>query len=291
MKILVVDNKNDGKKLNNFILNNFKNLNINILYKALRKKDIKVNGVRISNNIIIHKGDEIAIYISDELLLGKSSFIEFNRSFIIYEDSNILVLNKPSELEVLGENSLTSIAINYLGYEIFPCHRLDRNTSGLVLFAKTLVARDILFDKFKKHEIEKHYACIVYGIPKKSHDTLTAFLFKDSKSSMVYVKDQPQKAYQKIITEYRIISSNKNSNTSVLDVTLHTGRTHQIRAHLAHIGHPIIGDGKYGINEINKSFKFKYQQLCSYSLKFKFTTDAQFLNYLNNMEIKIDNPF
>lgn len=290
MRTLIVDNKNDGKKLNNCILNNFKNLNINVIYKALRKKDIRVNGIRVSNNVVVHTGDEICLYISDDVLLGNkpASSFSLSHSSIIYEDDNILVINKPAGLEVLGENSLTFYVSNLLGYEVFPCHRLDRNTSGLVLFAKNIKARDILFTKFKNHEIEKHYACIVYGIPKKSHDILTAFLFKDSKKSLVYIKDEPQKGYQKIITEYRVINSDKKSNTSTLDITLHTGRTHQIRAHLAHIGYPIIGDGKYGINEINKKFKMKYQQLCSYSLKFNFKTDAEILNYLNNKEIKIE---
>ena len=125
-----------------------------------------------------------------------------------------------------------------------PCHRLDRNTSGLVVFAKSKEALDVLLDKFKNMEIEKHYKCTVYGILNCKEQTLEAYLFKDSKKSMVYVSDEPKKGYQKIITSYKVISENKNENTSILDVTLHTGRTHQIRAHLAHIGHPIIGDRK-----------------------------------------------
>ena len=141
------------------------------------------------------------------------------------------------------------------GFSILPCHRLDRNTSGLTLFAKNQQSQNILFEKFKNHEIEKHYICRVYGIPKEKHKILTAYLFKDTKKSMVYIKDSPKKGYQNIITEYTVISTNLSDNTSILEVILHTGRTHQIRAHLAHIGYPIIGDGKYGINEINKKFK------------------------------------
>ena len=289
MKTIIVDNKNNNKKLNNIILESFPNLNINTLYKALRKKDIRVNGKRVSENICVNTGDEISVFISDEILFNKKNIL--NNSSIIYEDDNIVVINKPSEIEVTGDNSLTDTVSSFFGTEVFPCHRLDRNTSGLVLFAKNIMARDILFGKFKNHEIEKHYACVVYGIPKKNSEILTAYLFKDSKQSIVYIKDAPQKGYQKIITEYKVLQLNKETNTSVLDVTLHTGRTHQIRAHLAHIGYPILGDGKYGLNEINKKFKLKHQQLCSYSLEFKFTTDAGILNYLNEKFFSISIPF
>ena len=169
-----------------------------------------------------------------------------------------------------------------------PCHRLDRNTSGLILFAKNAQALEILLDKFKHHEIEKHYLALVYGIPQKKNERLISYLFKDSSKSFVYISDVPKKGYQKIITSYSLIESFDN-NTSLLDIEIETGRTHQIRAHLAHIGLPIIGDGKYGINEINKKFKVKAQKLVSYKLIFRFEHDGKILEYLNRKSFELKN--
>ena len=278
MKIIVVDEKHDNKKLDRVILDSFPNLNSNTLYKALRKKDIRVNDKRVSENIIVHTDDVIKVFICDELLENKPNFS------IVYEDDFILVANKPINLEVTGENSLTTLLDKNYSF-IKPCHRLDRNTTGLVLFAKSEEALDILLDKFKHHEIEKHYLATVYGIMPKKQDRLEAYLFKDNKKSLVYISDTPKKGYQKIITSYKVVKENKKDNASVLDVNLETGRTHQIRAHLAHIGFPIIGDGKYGKNEINKIFKQKTQLLESYSLKFTFTSPSGILEYLNGKVI------
>lgn len=286
MRELIVDKKYNEKKLNTFLLANFNGLTLNTIFKTLRKKDIKVNNIRVKDNITLHQGDIIKIFICDELLF-KSKDIDLD---IIYEDDNVLCINKPKNLEVLGEDSLTQFLEKKYDY-IYPCHRLDRNTTGLVLFAKNQKALDILNQKFKDKEIEKHYRCIIYGIPKQKENTLTDYLFKDKKKSLVFISDQPKKGYQKIITSYKVIKSYPESNTSLLDVELHTGKTHQIRAHLAFINHPIIGDGKYGSNKINKEFNKKTQCLHSYSLTFKFTSDAQFLNYLNNKTIKKEQNF
>lgn len=240
MKKLIVTKKYDGKKLNTFLLDTVSNLSNNLFFKTLRKKDIKINGKRIHENINIYEGDEILVYISDDFLSQKLDLD------IFYEDENILLINKPYNIEVTGENSLTTILQNnYLenDFKPMPCHRIDRNTIGLVLFAKNQLSLDILLSKFKNHEIEKHYLALVNGIPKSNYKKCEAYLFKDNKKSQVYIYDQYKKGCQKIITSYSVLEKYSN-NTSLLDINIETGKTHQIRAHLAYLGYPIIGDRK-----------------------------------------------
>lgn len=280
MKKLIVNEKYHEKKLNKFLLDNLDGLSYSLFCNTLRKKDIKINGKRVNKDVILYKGDEVLVYIADSLLEQKNS-IDLN---IIFEDENILFINKPINLEVTGNNSLTTLV--HKKYENFdfkpmPCHRIDRNTTGLVLFAKNEKSLEILLSKFKNHEIEKHYLALVYGHPSYNSKKIEAYLFKDNKKSMVYIYDTPKKGYSKIITSYNILEKRPN-NTSILDVEIETGKTHQIRAHLAHLGYPIIGDGKYGKNDINKQFNRKTQMLCSYKIIFKFKTNADILNYLNN---------
>lgn len=287
MRKIKVTEKYNNKKLNNLILDTFPALNKNILFKALRQKDIKINGTRVKENVDVKVGEEIEVYISDELLFGISEKLK-----VVYEDDNILVVNKGDMISVTDEKdsnqiTLTKLVKKEFGEDLEPCHRLDRNTKGLVIFAKNKEALEILLDKFKNHEIEKHYKALVYGILKEKHKLLEDYLFKDSKNNMVYISDTKKQGYQEIITEYTVVKENKEENTSLLDINLHTGRTHQIRAHLSYIGYPIIGDGKYGNNEINKKFGKKYQELISYKLIFKFDTDSGILNYLKNKEISI----
>lgn len=279
MKNLKVDYKNDGKKLTTYLTGVFPKLSINAVYKALRKKDIKLNGKRINDNVDVFEDDEIQVFITDDTLLGVSEF----KIDKVYEDDNILVVNKPINVEVV--DSLESKLAKDYNF-IRACHRIDRNTIGLVVFAKNQIILDSIIDLFATEKIEKHYIACCYGIAKQFADEY-AYLFKDSKKALVYVSDQPQKGAVKIHTSYKLIQKNVNKKSSLINVTLHTGRTHQIRAHLAHIGLPIIGDGKYGSYEINKRFGVSTQLLCSYSIKFIIDNPDSDLAYLNNLTISL----
>lgn len=285
---LIVDEKGNNRKIVAYLQSKYNKMPQNAIFKALRNKDIKVNGIRIKDNVTLELGDELEVYIKDDIIFGKTFKFEVVEKDIIYEDENILVYSKPEEIEVQGKNGelgLEEAIKKHFKFSFFKaCHRLDRNTRGLVIFAKNPESEETMLEMIKNHAIKKLYKALVYGVPKNKTMTLKAYLFKDKRNSQVLISEQKGKGYQEIITKYKVIEAYKD-NTSLLEVELVTGKTHQIRAHLAYIGYPIIGDGKYGNNKINKQFNQRYQQLCSYKLVFEEAYGN--LQYLKGKIIKI----
>lgn len=255
-----------NRKLSKLALYNAEGLSFSVLQKFLRKKDVKVNGKRVSQDVTLNVGDVVEIYYN--IPVEQKYYNE------LYQDQNVIVIDKKSGC--LSEKVYEQICETYPTAKFI--HRLDRNTSGVMIFALNEQAEQTLLQGFKQRTFEKKYKALVYGIPKENKAILTAYLLKDGENSLVKIFDKQVDGAVAIKTGYEVIE--KYENTSLLDVTLYTGKTHQIRAHLAHIGHFIIGDGKYGNNAINKSFGAKAQKLCSYKLTLKFCED-DFLFYLD----------
>lgn len=247
-----------------------KGLSYNACQKALRKQDIKVDGKRIKENIIIDKGTLVEVYY-------QKTPPKFD---IIYQDDNIFIVNKHSGIEVEGKDgvaqSLNAIAV----------HRLDRNTTGLLLLARNETSSNALLQAFKDRTITKKYLALVVG-KSNLNGEYSAFLIKDSEKSLVKIYDKNVKGSVKITTIIKTIKS--DDEKSLVECTLVTGKTHQLRAHLAFLGHPIIGDGKYGKNSDNKHFKTAKQQLHCYYLKLDKLSPP--LDYLNGIEFKCEARF
>lgn len=289
MKKIYVQKTNTNITLVNYILKNFPKLSHSFLYKALRKKDIKVNGKRVSKDILLNNNDVLEIYISDDILFNEIKKVE-----IVYEDENILVVFKPQGVlsnknidEKLNEKTMEDLV-----KELYPnaiiCHRLDRNTSGLLIFALNEIACNGILDAFKNSLISKEYIGYVYGCDfKKNKDSLGNYILKDSKTGFSKVYNNKVLNSKKIITDYEVIYTNTKLNYSVLKIIIHTGKTHQIRAQMLNISHPIIGDSKYGKNEVNNLFKTYKQLLFAVKYTFKFKNDS-LLSYLNNISIELD---
>ena len=309
MKQLTVNKNAAGQRLDRFLLKTFPALSQGLLCKTLRKKDIKVNGVRASADYRVCENDVVTVYIKDELLEEKKpsedDFLTADSTLnIIYEDENILLVDKPAGMVVHedNENSRDTLINRIKSYlyrkgEYRPeeefsfapslCNRIDRNTGGIVIAAKNAESLRILNQKVRDRELTKLYICAVHGIPEPREATETAYLFKNEQENRVVISEKKAPQNRTIVTKYRVLETNRGN--SLLEVDLVTGRTHQIRAHMAYLGHFLLGDGKYGSNKINRELGYPYQALYRYKLIFRFTTDGGILNYLNGREFTAEN--
>jgi 23S rRNA pseudouridine955/2504/2580 synthase len=264
-----------------YLLKKFPNLHYSAVHKALREKDIKLNGKRLVDDISLLEGDILQVYLPDSVVYGRKT------PDIAYEDQNLIVVNKGISVEVVGSgDTLQSQVSDYLGSSVFACHRLDARTGGLVVFAKNKMAYSEMLRAFRQREIEKRYLCIIKGRPSCTKGTLNSYLIKDSRRNTVKIFDKQVQGAVPISTNYQIISS--KDDYSLAEVELTTGRTHQIRAHLAHIGHPLLGDDKYGNRSFNKKYNVHNQALWAVRIRFMLPKKSR-LSYLNNHTITTAN--
>ena len=305
---IVTIGKNDaGQRLDKFLTKTYPNLPQSVLYKCIRTKDVKRNGKRCQRDDRLQEGDELSLYWQEEFFQTAPKEYDFLKApkalSIVYEDENMMLLDKKPGLIVHPDqnyhfDSLIARVQHYLydkgeydpqGENAFApalVNRIDRNTGGIVLAAKNAEALRILNQKVKDRELVKLYLCVVCGRLSQKEGLLTGYLEKNEAQNRVYVLKKPKEGAKAIRTKYRVLAEKRDF--SLLEVELLTGRTHQIRAHFASIGHPLAGDGKYGKNAVNKGTGFPYQALYSYKLGFRFQTDGGLLQYLDGREFSVE---
>lgn len=307
MKELTIGPNDAGQRLDRFLAKAVPLLPASLAQKYIRIKRIKRNGARAERDTRLAAGDVLQLYINDEFFDKPREdnaylTVASPKLTIVYEDDQILLVDKRPGLAVhphdgaeYGRTLIDHIQAylyqkrewNPRGEQSFTpalCNRIDRNTGGIVIAAKTAEALRVMNQKIKDREIDKRYLAIVEGIPKPKEGSLKGFLFKDAKKNRVFVSDAPQPGAKTCQTNYRVLAS--AGGLSLVECELITGRTHQIRAQFAHAGHPLLGDGKYG--KLDKRFDRNYQALYSYKLTFRFTTGAGALEYLNGKSFRVE---
>ena len=307
MKEFQIGPNDAGQRLDRFLAKAVPLLPPSLAQKYIRIKRIKINGGRGERDTRLQSGDVIQLYINDEFFDKPREdnaylTVATPKLNIVYEDEHVLLVDKRPGLAVhphdgaeYGRTLIDHIqAYLYQKREWRPreensftpalCNRIDRNTGGIVIAAKTAEALRVLNQKIKDREMDKRYLAVVEGTPRPAAGSLRGYLFKDAKKNRVFVTDTPQTGAKTCQTNYITIASRQG--LSLVECELITGRTHQIRAQFAHAGHPLLGDGKYG--KLDKRFDRTYQALYSYKLTFQFTTDAGALAYLNGRSFRVD---
>ncbi len=310
MKEFTVGKNDAGQRLDRFAGKVAPMLPDSLLQKYIRRRDVKINGRPARGDVRLAEGDVVRLYIPDEFFRPVREqdawkTVAAPRIDVIYEDENILLVNKkPGVLchsaGAWDRNTLIAHIQAYLrakgewdpgaenSFAPALCNRIDRNTGGIVIAAKNAEALRIMDEKVRDREIEKIYLCAVLGRPKPPAGRLEGYLFKDAKKNQVYVYDAPRTGARTAVTEYRTLAA--EGKLSLVECRLITGRTHQIRAQFRHAGCPLLGDGKYGSERENRSFGEKGQALCSWKLKFAFSTPAGALEYLNGKSFRTPLP-
>ena len=306
MKELHVGRNDSGQRLDRFVAKSVPLLPASLLQKYIRLKRIKLGGRGAARDTRLQEGDVLQLYINDEFFetpRPENAYLTVSvpKLNIVYEDANILLVDKkpgqavhPHDGAEYGKTLIDHIqAYLYAKREWRPreensftpalCNRIDRNTGGIVIAAKTAEALRILNQKIRDRELDKRYLCIVHGVPMPRSGVLEGYLFKDAVKNRVYVTKTPQPGAKTAVTRYETLQS--RNGLSLVECELVTGRTHQIRAQMAAAGHPLLGDGKYG--KLDKASGRTHQALYSYKLTFRFTTDAGPLNELNGKTFQV----
>ena len=312
MRELTIGKNDAGQRLDRFVAKSLPLLPSALLQKYIRLKRIKCNGIRAQRDQRLREGDVLQLYINDEFFDKPREDNLFLTLFkpsltIVYEDENLLLLDKRPGLVVhADETEKVNTLINHIQAYLYQkrewnpkwenaftpalCNRIDRNTGGIVIAAKNAETLRIINEKIRDREIDKRYLCITVGAPRPPKGRVQVFLVKDEKKKEVSVRDQPVPGGKTAITTYETLD--RRGELSLVEVGLETGRTHQIRATFAHMGYPLLGDGKYGRGDVNRRYGETRQALYSYKLTFDFPTDAGLLNYLKGRTFQVEHiPF